>query len=188
MPWADRTLRSAGIGTRLAWVSGGHFEIVGSIMKQTSVLILAAVLFCVLAGVLVGSSAYTFIYANGFSYMTNDPATCVNCHVMRDQYDSWHKSSHHAVATCNDCHVPHDFVGKWYTKASNGYHHSKAFTLQDFHEPIRIKPHNSLVLERNCLYCHDNLVHDIAASHRPTDGDLIGCVRCHNEVGHRLHR
>ena len=48
-------------------------------------------------GVAVGLGAYTFIYAKGYSYLTNDPAACTNCHVMRAQYDAWMKSSHHSV-------------------------------------------------------------------------------------------
>ena len=35
---------------------------------------------------------------------------------------------------------------KYVAKASNGWHHSKGFTLQDFAEPIRIKPRNSEIL------------------------------------------
>jgi cytochrome c nitrite reductase small subunit len=94
----------------------------------------------ILKGLLAGLAGYTFFYAKGLSYLSNDPRACVNCHIMRDQYDGWQKSSHHAHATCNDCHVPHTFAVKWATKASNGYHHSEGFTLQDFHEPIQIKP------------------------------------------------
>lgn len=55
----------------------------------------------------VGLGAYTFIYAKGYSYLTNDPAACANCHVMQAQYDGWMKSSHHSVATGNDCSVGH---------------------------------------------------------------------------------
>jgi cytochrome c nitrite reductase small subunit len=145
-------------------------------------LVLAALL-----GVLLGAGGFTFYYAKGASYLSNDPRTCVNCHVMREQYDGWQHASHHAVATCNDCHVPHDLVGKWLTKASNGYHHSEAFTFQNFHEPIRIKPGNARVLEQNCLYCHGAMVAEITA-HAPgfplAPGDLYGCVRCHRSVGH----
>jgi len=56
---------------------------------------------------------------------------------MREQYDGWQKTTHHAVATCNDCHVPHDLIGKYMAKVEHGYRHSKGFTFQDFHEPIR---------------------------------------------------
>jgi hypothetical protein len=34
-------------------------------------------------------------------------------------------------------------VSKWWAKAVNGWIHSKAFTLQDFPEPIRIGPRNA---------------------------------------------
>ena len=110
---------------------------------------------------------------------------------MREQYDGWQHGSHHATATCNDCHLPHDnAVHKYFVKASNGYHHSKAFTL-GFQEPIRIKPGNALVLEDNCLRCHGALVSEITAHGTlgvPTDptqkADLYGCVRCHQDVGH----
>jgi cytochrome c nitrite reductase small subunit len=161
--------------------------------RAISVLSIAAAL---LIGALMGSGAYTFISAKGTSYMSNDPEVCVNCHIMREQFDSWQHSSHHANATCNDCHLPHDnIVHKFFVKGSNGYHHSKAFTLQNFHEPIQIKPGNAEVLEANCRRCHAELTSEITAhgtlgvSTDPTQGaDLYGCVRCHSEVGHGPRR
>jgi cytochrome c nitrite reductase small subunit len=149
---------------------------------QVAVMTLSA-----LAGVLLGVGGYTFWYANGLSYLSDDPRTCVNCHIMRDHYDGWQKASHHTAAVCNDCHIPHDsFVGKWYVKGSNGYHHSKAFTFQDYHDPIRIKPANAAVLEANCIRCHPGLVDQIT-SHGGLgldENDLYGCVHCHRDVGH----
>ncbi len=149
-----------------------------------------------LVGLFVGSGVFTFVSANGTSYLSNDPSVCVNCHIMREQYDGWRHGSHHAVATCNDCHLPHDnVVNKFFVKASNGYHHSKAFTMQDFAEPIRIKPGNAEVLENNCLRCHGELTGEITAHGTlgvPTDpaqkADLYGCVRCHGDVGHGPRR
>jgi cytochrome c nitrite reductase small subunit len=90
-------------------------------------------------GLLIGLGSYTFYYAKGYSYLLDDPQVCVNCHIMREQYDGWQKSSHHAVATCNACHTPHNLVGKYATKAENGFWHSYGFTLQNFHEPIQIR-------------------------------------------------
>ncbi len=144
-------------------------------------------LLSALLGMLLGVGGYTFYYARGASYMSNDPSACVNCHIMRDQFDGWQKSSHRAVAGCNDCHVPHDFVGKWLTKASNGYHHSEAFTLQNFYEPIRIRPVNSSVLNSNCIYCHGDYVREITA-HRVTEDEELYCPRCHASVGHGPER
>ena len=96
----------------------------------------AFVLLGIAVGVLVGIGGYTFIYARGASYMTNDPKACANCHVMNEQYDGWVKSSHRSVATCNDCHAPHDLIGKYTTKAINGFNHSFAFTSGRFPEQI----------------------------------------------------
>jgi cytochrome c nitrite reductase small subunit len=115
--------------------------------------------------------------------MSSDPKVCVNCHIMQPQYDSWQKSSHHAVAGCVDCHLPHGFFGKWYAKAENGYHHSKAFTFQDFHEPIMIKAKNSRILQESCLQCHADLVHQ-QASVDDDESHELRCVHCHRTVGH----
>jgi len=71
-------------------------------------------------GLAVGICAYTFAYAQGWSYLTDNAAACANCHVMREQYDGWLKSSHRAVAVCNDCHTPAGFFGKYATKVRNG--------------------------------------------------------------------
>jgi cytochrome c nitrite reductase small subunit len=138
-----------------------------------------------LTGVCLGLGGFTMYYAQGLSYLSNDPRACVNCHIMQEQYDGWQKASHHGVATCNDCHVPHDFLGKYLSKAANGYHHSKAFTLQNFHEPIQIKPRNAAVLQENCLRCHAGLVHDLVPHGGPAAGEWH-CVKCHAGVGHGL--
>ena len=82
---------------------------------------------------------------------------------MQPQYDSWLRSSHHNVAVCVDCHLPHGFVGKYVAKAENGYHHSKGFTFQDFHEPIMIKAKNAAILQENCLRCHADLTHELVS-------------------------
>lgn len=136
---------------------------------------------CVLAGVVLGLGGYTFWYGEGLAYFSNDPRACANCHVMNDHLDSWQHASHHAFATCNDCHTPHDFLGKWWSKARNGFWHSKGFTLQDFHEPIRITPANAAALQANCIACHEGLTHDIVQAATPGD---VQCVRCHPAVGH----
>lgn len=146
----------------------------------------AGLLLCALLGIAAGSGSYTFYQAKGWAYLSNDPRACANCHVMRDHFDGWQKAGHHGHATCNDCHTPHDLIGKYLSKAENGFWHSKGFTLQDFHEPIRIRPHNSAVLQHNCISCHSELVGEIA-SHGHGDGNSHAewsCVHCHPQVGH----
>ena len=147
----------------------------------------AGMVLAALVGVFIGVSAFTFVEARGWSYLSNDPNTCVNCHIMRDQFDSWQKSSHHAVAVCNDCHVPHDFLGKYWTKAEHGFRHSWGFTFQDFHEPIQIKESSLAAVQGNCLRCHGELVSEIAR-HSAVEKDVENCIRCHASVGHGANR
>lgn len=142
-----------------------------------------AIIACIFLGMLVGLGLYTFRYAEGLAYLSNDPAACMNCHVMRDQYDSWVKSSHHNAATCNDCHVPHNLIGKYLSKAENGWNHSKKFTLQNFKEPIRIRPANLQKLQHNCVECHSVMVSEIA-SHTDVQLGQARCTDCHRSVGH----
>lgn len=135
-------------------------------------------------GVLVGLGLYTFRYAEGLSYFSNQPKACANCHIMQDELDSWAKSGHHHVAVCNDCHLPHSLVPKLVAKSRNGWNHSKAFTLQNFPEPIMIGPRNAEILQENCLRCHADFVHDITAMQGTQAADTVSCVHCHKNVGH----
>ena len=60
-----------------------------------------------LTGVIFGLGAYLVYVSKAYSYLSDDPKVCVNCHVMGPYYATWQHSSHKMVATCNDCHVPH---------------------------------------------------------------------------------
>jgi cytochrome c nitrite reductase small subunit len=144
-------------------------------------LVLVSLAACL--GAAVGIGTYTFVYARGASYLTNNPAACANCHVMQAHYDGWIKSSHRSVATCNDCHTPPGLVPKYVTKASNGFWHSFAFTTGRFPDPLRIKPRNHEVTERACRKCHADVV--VAMDGPPGHGSTsLSCVRCHASVGH----
>ena len=142
---------------------------------------LLALTAAVAVGVLTGVGFTTFDYAEGLSYLSTDPAACANCHIMQSQYDSWQKAGHHIAAACVDCHLPADFLGKYTAKAINGWNHSRAFTLQDFHEPILITPRNAQILQDNCVRCHGDLVHELTSVF--VDQPL-SCVHCHAGVGH----
>jgi cytochrome c nitrite reductase small subunit len=138
-----------------------------------------------LAGVAAGVGGYTFVYARGSSYLTNDPRACTNCHVMNEQYDGWVKGSHRAVAACNDCHTPPRLVPKYWTKALNGFWHSFAFTTGRFPEPIRITPRNREVTEQACRHCHREVVQQMDGGAVPGEArERVACLRCHLSVGH----
>lgn len=151
------------------------------VRSRSSPLVLGGALALVL-GVLFGLGVFTLNYAKATSYLSDDPNACVNCHVMRDQFDAWNKSSHKSVAVCNDCHMPHDFVDKWATKAINGFNHGFAFTTGQFPDTIHANARNREIVQANCLSCHQSLVSQVYGYH---DDQTRRCVDCHGNVGHQ---
>ena len=132
-------------------------------------------------GVFVGLGVFTFGYGEGYAYLGNDPKSCVNCHVMQDAYDSWQKSSHHAVAVCVDCHLPNDNIMEhlvW--KGIDGGWDFFAFHTGLYSEPIRITEHGRKVVQGNCVRCHGHMVSRIS-----TEG--LECSKCHRSVNHKVN-
>ena len=135
-------------------------------------------------GVLLGLCGYTFLYAKGYAYLTNNPEACTNCHVMRAEYDGWVKSSHKNVATCNDCHTPHNLIGKYAVKASNGFFHSFYFTTGLYPDNIEITKIDHKVTEAQCRRCHENITAAIDGNVVHGKAEGLQCTRCHTSVGH----
>lgn len=138
----------------------------------------------ILMGVVVGLGFYTFVYAKGYSYLTNNPAACTNCHVMQAEYDAWIKSSHRRAATCNDCHTPHNLIGKYAVKANNGFWHSFYFTTGRFPDNIEITKFDHQVTENACRRCHENITAAIDGNVVHGKAQGLQCTRCHSSVGH----
>ncbi|HAH05026.1 MAG TPA: cytochrome c nitrite reductase small subunit [Elusimicrobia bacterium] len=147
------------------------------IPEKSALVVLAAAL-----GVGVGVGAYTFVYAKGYSYVSNAPQVCANCHIMNKEHDGWVKSTHHAAAVCNDCHTPEGIVGKYATKGLNGFWHSFYFTTGTYPDNIQIRKRNLAIAQANCRRCHGDIVH--AVDSRQPKAQALDCLRCHSEVGH----
>jgi cytochrome c nitrite reductase small subunit len=144
----------------------------------------AGILLSALTGLMLGLGYYTWTYAEGGSYFSNDPKACANCHIMRDYFDSWQKSPHHARAACNDCHTPRNFVPKYLSKGENGFRHSWKFTFQNFVEPLHITQANLDNLQANCISCHEELTAGIAGRTQHGNSKEKTCMHCHAGVGH----
>jgi cytochrome c nitrite reductase small subunit len=125
---------------------------------------------------------FTFGYARGGSYLTDDPSACNNCHVMNQHFDGWLKSSHRSVAVCNDCHTPAGLIPKYFTKALNGFNHSLHFTTGSFPDRIQITGRNARVAEESCLKCHGDITENIREIR--AHNDRVHCTGCHRSVGH----
>jgi cytochrome c nitrite reductase small subunit len=138
---------------------------------------------------LIGLGAMIFHVSRATSYLSDDPTTCINCHVMAPQYYSWFHSRHRETATCNDCHVPHDNPARHYAfKASDGARHAFMFTFRLEPQVIRIHSAGQRVVQENCVRCHTSSVH--ATNLEMVSGDDTGardglrCWDCHRETPH----
>lgn len=147
------------------------------------------VAFVLLLGIASGLAVYGFFASRAYSYLSDDPRTCVNCHIMAPQYATWQHSSHREVASCNDCHVPHDNVfNTYYFKAIDGLRHATIFTLRAEPQNIFIKEAGINVVHNNCKRCHSALITDsklleFTSSYHDKYSDRL-CWDCHREVPH----
>ncbi len=152
--------------------------------KPIPLLTLAVV---VAIGFVFGVGAFTFWYANGFSYFSDDSKACNNCHVMNEVYKDWSTGSHKNRASCNDCHIPEGFAAKWTMKAQSGFNHAYAFTLKDLPTNFTPTSKTKVVVQENCIRCHDRLASNVV---NPTTGIVhnydksLSCVSCHKNIGH----
>ncbi len=150
------------------------------------------IIILALIGVIIGLALTAFKLSNAVSYLSDQPETCINCHVMTPEYSTWFHSSHRENANCNDCHVPHNnFVRKYWFKANDGLRHATMFTLRLEPQVIQIKSAGKEVVQENCIRCHTHLINEVSLL---ADGkDMHNsperkCWDCHREVPHsRVH-
>ncbi len=96
----------------------------------------------IVGGLAAGLGGYAVYMSRAYSYISSDPAVCVNCHIMAPYYASWSNSSHEPWTTCNDCHVPqNNIVSTYLFKAEDGLYHAAVFTAKG--EPDVIRPNAS---------------------------------------------
>lgn len=144
----------------------------------------------IVAGVLAGLGGYTMYMSRAYSYLSDDPAACINCHIMTPYYQSWNHSSHAQWATCNDCHVPHDnIVAKYAFKAKDGLYHSAVFTMRAEPQVIRPREESYQVIMNNCIRCHTQLNTEFVKTGMidyadTKHGQGKACWDCHTEIPH----
>ncbi|MFP4023075.1 MAG: cytochrome c nitrite reductase small subunit [Thiohalospira sp.] len=143
----------------------------------------------IILGIFIGLSAYSFYISKAHSYLSDNPQTCINCHIMVPQYATWNHSSHREIAHCNECHVPHNnFFSHYYFKAKDGLRHATIFTLRAEPQVIKIKEAGIDVVQQNCLRCHEGLIKNAAlqVNHKDfhSDREERLCWECHKETPH----
>ncbi|MFV0472270.1 MAG: cytochrome c nitrite reductase small subunit [Paludibacteraceae bacterium] len=148
----------------------------------------------IISGAFVGLFLYSFFASRAYSYLSDDPKTCVNCHIMGPYYATWSHGSHARNTTCNDCHVPHNNVfNKYFFKAKDGLRHSAIFTLRMEPQAIQAIDASAEVIMDNCIRCHTQLNTEFVSTGRMGFKDLKkmngnACWDCHREVAHTRSR
>ena len=140
-------------------------------------------------GVLCGLGLVILRTSNAASYLSDEPAACMNCHVMAPQYATWQRGSHGRFTVCNDCHVPqNNVIRKFAFKANDGLRHSFMFTFRLEPQVIHVKEAGITVLQENCIRCHANLVNQGSLVEVTGDNASHGagklCWECHRETPH----
>lgn len=143
----------------------------------------------IVSGILAGLFFYLGHISRVASYLSDDPTTCMNCHIMAPQYATWNHSAHREKTNCNDCHVPHNNVfNKYFFKAKDGIRHATMFTLRREPQVIFIKEEGEKVVQENCIRCHSDLLSDeklmnrtMAYEHHRGERQ---CWECHRETPH----
>jgi len=140
-------------------------------------------------GLLVGLGLFNIYVSNAVSYLSDDPRTCVNCHIMSPEFATWERGSHGKVASCNDCHVPqNNLFSKYYFKAADGLRHAAMFTFRMEPQVIRIRNDGKEAVQKNCIRCHSNYLHPISLRSVNSKGiqedTEVLCWDCHRETPH----
>ena len=139
----------------------------------------------ILLALLAAALALTaFVLAtDAFAYAGHAAATCNNCHVMDDAYESWVHGGHQEWAVCADCHTPHAFIPKYYVKARQGLHDIYVFVFRGAPQTqlIHAGPESLAIVQENCLRCHSQTVETVMLGVQPFERN---CWDCHRQTGH----
>ena len=161
-------------------------EILASIFPSHKQKIFAIIF----AGIFCGLGGYTMYAARFASYLSDEPSTCMNCHIMAPYYATWNHSSHSRNTTCNDCHVPHEnAVRKWFFKGMDGTRHASVFMMKKEPQVSQAIDNSSTVIMNNCIRCHEQLNTEFVKTGRinfkmAKAGEGKACWDCHRETPH----
>jgi len=144
----------------------------------------------ILGGIFVGAALFFLYTLRAHTYLGDDPAACVNCHIMAPYYATWMHSSHSRDATCNDCHVPHENAArKWAFKGTDGMKHTTKFIARAERDVITAEPASSEVIMNNCIRCHEQLTTEFIKDGKmdfmkTQSGEGKACWDCHRDIPH----
>ena len=141
-----------------------------------------------LCGIIVGLTGLFLYLLRIHTYIVgDDPAACINCHIMSPYYATW---SHSAHTTCNDCHVPNNNMAAHYAfKGMDGMKHVAYFVTHSESQSIEAENASAEVIMDNCIRCHKQLNQEFVKTGRidymeAKRGEGKACWDCHRDVAH----
>jgi len=123
----------------------------------------------ILSGVIVGLGGLFFYLLRMQTYLIgDDPAACVNCHIMTPYYATWAHSSHGRDATMK---------------------HVAYFVTKSERQAIMAEEASAEVIMDNCIRCHKDLNTRVVRTGKidymeAQRGAGKACWDCHHEVPH----
>ena len=142
-------------------------------------------------GVIVGLTGLFFYLLRMHTYIIgDDPAACINCHIMSPYYATWAHSAHARNTTCNDCHVPNNNTVSHYAfKGMDGMKHVAYFVTHSEAQAIEAEEASAEVIMDNCIRCHKQLNQEFVNTGRidymeAQRGEGKACWDCHRDVAH----
>ena len=144
-----------------------------------------------LCGIIVGLTGLFLYLLRIHTYIVgDDPAACINCHIMSPYYATWSHSAHARNTTCNDCHVPNSNMAAHYAfKGMDGMKHVAYFVTHNESQSIEAENASAEVIMDNCIRCHKQLNQEFVKTGRidymeAKRGEGKACWDCHRDVAH----
>lgn len=117
--------------------------------------------------------------------LTSNSSYCGSCHLMKENYQSWLKSSHSNFA-CLDCHGQLGWKGFISNPLKILNYVLSYFTFKPS------LPLSSIVPNENCVYCHESILKrvkitsNIKVSHKEFTDSGYYCTDCHSAIAHQI--
>ncbi len=114
--------------------------------------------------------------------ITSHPKFCASCHLIKEEYESWKKSTHSKV-TCLSCHNEPGALSYLIGKVK-GAGNFLAYIVRNFKKPV------AYVSNSSCLSCHKKIlskmtVSKVRISHQEIIKAGASCVDCHKCLVHK---
>jgi len=113
----------------------------------------------ILLGVIIGLGLYILRISNAVSYLSDNPETCINCHVMNPQYATWNHSVAFTMETYDPAMKISDYGAKRVQENCMSCHGSLASIITENADKYHSFDEPYVENGRKCWDCHKSVPH-----------------------------